>query len=95
MRSFLDLSSLLQEVWSFDPQGSVYPNRSLTPQQTAWNALAPGFIQACFAISAFSAVKFNLIYSHLIHNIKYKIDELSHYNYKLKKLLYKLPHYSS
>jgi hypothetical protein len=31
MRSLLDLSSLLQEAWSFDPQGSVYSNRSLIP----------------------------------------------------------------
>jgi hypothetical protein len=28
----------------FDPQGStVYSNRSLSPQQAMWNALAPGF----------------------------------------------------
>jgi hypothetical protein len=28
----------------FDPQGStIYSNRSLTPQQAAGNALAPGF----------------------------------------------------
>jgi putative lipoic acid-binding regulatory protein len=27
----------------FDPQGSDYPNRSLTPQQAVRNALAPGF----------------------------------------------------
>jgi hypothetical protein len=28
----------------FDPQGgTIYSNRSLTPQQTAGNALAPGF----------------------------------------------------
>ena len=27
MRSLLDLSSLRQEAWSFDPQGSVYSNR--------------------------------------------------------------------
>ena len=30
MRSLLDLSSLLQVAWSFDPQGSVYSNRSLS-----------------------------------------------------------------
>jgi hypothetical protein len=42
MRSFLDLSSLVQKEWSFDPQGSVYSNRSLAPQQAAENALSPG-----------------------------------------------------
>jgi hypothetical protein len=57
MRSFLDLSSLLQEAWSFDPQGSVYPNRSLIPQQAAANALAPAFNQGRFTVSQGHAIR--------------------------------------